>query len=101
MCQYTSCIYFTINQIDTSQIRGSDVIAKGTDAGGAIEVYSTVDSALNRCEYLSQFDDSMLDSGSYTIIGTVVVRTSYKLSEQEQVSLTNEITQALTAVNNT
>ena len=95
---YTSCIYFTIKQIDDKSIQGDNVIAKGTDAGGAIENYLSAEDAMNRCNYLSQFDDSVLVSGSYTIIGTMVVRTSYKLSQEEQIALTNEITEVLTKV---
>ena len=44
-------------------------------------------------------DGTLLYSGSYAIIGTMVIRTSYKLSDNQQVKLTNDITKALTQVN--
>lgn|GEM_PF-901968 len=95
---YTSCIYFTVKNIDSDSVEGKDIVAKGTDAGGAIEVYPTLETAENRCEYLSQFDGTLLYSGSYVIVGTMIIRTSYKLSNQEQIDLTNEIVIALTEV---
>ena len=79
-------------------MKGDSIIAKGTDAGGAIEVYKTLEDALNRCDYLSQFDGTLLYSGSYTIVGTIVIRTSYKLTDEQQVELTNNIMQAFTVL---
>ena len=93
---YSSCLYFTSKYIDPKTIEGSDIVAKGTDAGGAIEIYPDLESAKARCEYLSQFDNTLLYSGSYVIVGTMVVRTSYKLSDKEQVNMTDDIIKALT-----
>lgn len=93
---YTSCVYFTITDIDSSTVEGNTIVEKGTDAGGAIEVYATVEDAEARCEYLSGFDNTLLYSGSYAIIGTMVVRTSYRLDGKQQLELTNEITKVLT-----
>lgn len=94
---YTSCVYFSIDGINQTSIEGTG-IDKGTDAGGAIEVYKTVTDAQNRCDYLSQFDNTLLYSGSYAILGTTVIRTSYLLTNEQQVELTNEITKAFTAL---
>lgn len=95
---YTSCTYFSVKGIRQSSIKGEDVVEKGTDAGGAIEVYKTVTDAKNRCEYLGQFDNTLLYSGSYAIVGTTVIRTSYLLSNEKQIELTNKITAAFTAL---
>ena len=95
---YTSCIYFMVNNVDQSSVTGNTVIEKGTDGGGAIEVYPNLGSAKNRCDYLSQFDNTLLYSGSYVIIGTMVVRTSYKLSNQEQIELTDKIIKTFTTL---
>ena len=73
---------------------------KGTDAGGAIEVYATAEEAQARCEYLSGFDGTILYSGSYAIVGTMVIRTSYKLDNNQQMALTRSITRELTAQQN-
>ena len=93
---YTSCFYFAFKDVDTSRIPGDGIIDKGTDAGGAVEIYKTLDEALNRCDYLSQFDGTLLYSGSYAVIGTMVVRTSYRLNDKQQIDLTNDITLKLT-----
>ncbi|MBQ6661307.1 MAG: hypothetical protein IJM57_07795 [Lachnospiraceae bacterium] len=97
---YTCCVYFSDANIEQSTVRGSDIVTKGTDCGGAIEVYENREYALNRCEYLSQFDGTLLYSGSYTVIGTIVIRTSYKLNSQGQVKLTNSIAEAFTHIDN-
>lgn len=93
---YTACLYFTINDIDSNSVEGDTIVDKGTDVGGAIEVYKSVKDAEARCEYLSGFDNTLLYSGSYAIIGTMVIRTSYRLDGESQLELTNEITKAFT-----
>ena len=93
---YTSCVYFTISDIDSESVEGDTVVAKGTDAGGAIEVYNSVEDAEARCKYLSGFDNTLLYSGSYAIVGTMVIRTSYRLDGESQLNLTNEITKEFT-----
>lgn len=95
---YTACVYFSVRGIRQSSIKGTDIVEKGTDAGGAIEVYKTVTDAQNRCEYLGQFDNTLLYSGSYAIVGTTVIRTSYLLTNEQQIELTNQITTEFTAL---
>ncbi len=95
---YTSCIYFTVKEIDQNTVKGKTVVEKGTDAGGAIEAYDTREHALNRCDYLSQFDGTLLYSGSYAVVGTMVIRTSYKLSDEQQIDLTDSIVTAFTRI---
>lgn len=93
---YIACIYFTYDKIDASSVRGDDIVAKGTDAGGAIEIYESLAEAEARCEYLSGFNGTVLYSGSYAIVGTTVIRTSYMLTNEEQFDLTDKITLAIT-----
>lgn len=93
---YTSCVYFSINEIQQNLVKSTSIIDKGTDAGGAVEVYKTAADAQSRCEYLGQFDNTLLYSGSYAILGTMVVRTSYLLTNEQQVELTDKITTAFT-----
>ena len=92
---YIGCEYFAVRSLAPKSITGGQIIEAGTDIGGAIEIYATKEDALNRCDYLSQFDNTYLTSGSYTIVGTMVIRTSYKLSSEDQVNLTNEIITAM------
>ena len=85
-----------IKRIDSDSVEGDTIVDKGTDVGGAIEVYKSVKDAEARCEYLSGFDNTLLYSGSYAIIGTMVIRTSYRLDGESQLELTTEITKAFT-----
>ena len=94
---YSACVYFAVSSIDASTVPGNTIVEKGTDAGGAIEVYATVEEAQSRCDYLSGFDGTILYSGSYAIVGTMVIRTSYKLDNSQQMALTRSITRELTA----
>lgn len=93
---YSACVYFTVTSIDASTVPGNTIVEKGTDAGGAVEVYATVEEAQARCDYLSGFDGTILYSGSYAIIGTMVIRTSYKLDNNQQMALTRSIVRELT-----
>ena len=95
---FTACLYFTFEKVNSEEIPGSGIVEKGTDAGGAIEIYATLADAKARCEYLAGFDGTVLYSGSYAIVGTMVIRTSYKLSNEDQFELTSAITSSLTAL---
>lgn len=95
---YEACIYFTTSYFSPSDVPGTSIVEKGTDGGGAIEIYSSKEKAEARCEYLAQFDNTILYSGSYAIVGTMVIRTSYALNYEEQLELTNLITEALTSL---
>lgn len=95
---FTACLYFTFEKVNSEEVPGSSIVEKGTDAGGAIEVYATLADAEARCEYLAGFDGTVLYSGSYAIVGTMVIRTSYKLSNEDQFDLTSAITSSLTSL---
>lgn len=88
---YTASIYFVDNQV-TETVDGADIVAKGTDAGGGIEVYKTPDEAKARDTYLSSFDgQGLLNPGSHHIYGTVIIRTSRHLTASQQTALTEKI----------
>ncbi|PZO95117.1 EbhA [Streptococcus halichoeri] len=88
---YKASIYFTDNQV-TETVDGADIVAKGADAGGNIEVYKTSDEAKVRNIYLSAFDgQGMLNPGSHYVYGTLVIRTSRYLTASQQTALTNAI----------
>lgn len=89
---YTSTTYFTSPLVDQTDIVGDDVVAKGTDAGGGIEVYKTVEEAEARNTYLASFDGAgIFNSGSHVVFGTIVIRTSDKLTATQQNDLTEQI----------
>ena len=85
---YTACIYFTSTGIESA---GDSPVSRGTDGGGAVEVYSTVQDAEARCEYLSGFDNTILYTGSYAIVGTMVIRISYAYTDEAQYEMTDRI----------
>lgn len=93
---YSSCTYFTVKGIEFTN-KNDDPIFLGNDGGGCIEVYNNVRDAKKRCEYLSQYDNTMLYSGSYVLVGTMVIRTSYVLTEEQQFILTNNIIESFTS----
>lgn len=92
---YTAQIYFSSPLLKTESLAGDALIDKGTDAGGSIEVYATVEDAESRNTYLASFDDSVFDSGKHVVLGTMVVRVSTDLPASKQETLTNEIIEAL------
>lgn len=95
---YTAQVYFSSDLVDQGEVSGNTVIDKGTDCGGSIEVYSTPEDAQKREEYLAGFDGGILASGSHTVVGTVLVRTSDKLKESEQKEMEANIIEVLTTL---
>ncbi len=95
---YTAQIYFSSDWVDQDDVYGDTIIEKGTQCGGSIEVYSTVEDAEKREEYLANFDGSVLASGSHAVIGTVLVRTSDELPASKQKELEASIIEALTTL---
>lgn len=90
---YTSTVYFSTPLIDQSSVYGNDIVDKGTECGGAIEVYASEEDAEKRDSYLASFDGAgMLNSGSHKVLGTIVIRTSTKLTATQQNEFTNNIT---------
>ena len=61
----------------------------------AAEVYETKEYAETRNAYLAGFDGTVFSSGSHTVCGTIVVRTSDKLTATQQQVLEDDIISAL------
>lgn len=99
---YIGCIYFRDDQVDASQLyvdESEDVVEIGTVGGGAIEIFSTVEDAETRNDYLAAFDGAgMLSSGSHLVAGTLLIRTSDELTASQQEDLTQAIVDALVSV---
>lgn len=99
---YIGCIYFSDSNVDKTQLALKpdeyDVITMGTVGGGAIEIYATLEAAEDRNNYLSQYDGSSLNPGSHVVLGTMVIRTSSKLTVEQQETLTNQIISVLIEV---
>ena len=66
--------------------------------GGGIEVYSTVEDAEKREEYLATYDGGIFASGTHTVVGTVVVRTSNELKASQQKEMEDKIIETLTHI---
>jgi hypothetical protein len=95
---YTSQVYFSYELVNQNSVSGTSIIEKGTDGGGSIEVYSCVEDAEKRNIYLSTFDGTIFASGSHVVIGTVIVRTSHKLTASQQKALEGNIVAVLTTI---
>ena len=95
---YTAQIYFSSELINQNEVLGSTIIEKGTNCGGSIEVYAKREAAEARNEYLATFDGGLIASGSHTVIGTVVIRTSNELTASQQKALETDIIEALTSI---
>ena len=93
---YTSTVYFSVIEINQSEIYGDDLIDKGTDAGGAVETFASVEDAESRNDYLAAFDGGILASGSHKVLGTMVLRTSDKLTASQQKELEEKMIAVLT-----
>ena len=89
---YIGCIYFRDARIDDSQIfTEGDVIDIGTEGGGAVEIFRTVEDANRRDQYLGVFDGTVLSTGSHQVMWTSVIRTSDHFTATQQRKLTEDI----------
>ncbi len=92
---YTAQVFFSSPLLKTETIAGNSLVNRGTDAGGSIEVYATVEEAENRNTYLAAFDGTIFDSGAHKVVGTMIVRVSTNLTASKQELFMNEIIDAL------
>lgn len=92
---YTCAVFFSSDLVKPETSVTSDVIERGTDGGGCLEVFRSVEDAKRREAYLATFDGGALSSGSHTIVGTVLVRTSSCLTATQQKKLESEIIEQL------
>ena len=93
---YTASVYFSSSLINQDELFGNDIVEKGTDCGGCIEVYPTIEDAEKRNTYLSTFDGAgIFNSGSHNILGSIIIRTSSKLTATQQNELTQKISEKL------
>ncbi len=92
---YTAQVYFSSPLVDHSYM-DNDIIEAGTDGGGSVEVYKTAEEATKREEYLAGFDGTITASGSHTVVGTCIVKTSDSLTATQQTELEAAIIEALT-----
>ncbi len=91
---YTSAVFFASSNTPASEKTGNPV-NDGTDGGGCIEVYTNKEDANKRNYYLSAFDGTIFDSGSHSVYGTIIIRTSTKLTASKQKELENKILDSL------
>lgn len=92
----TATIYFSSNLVEETDTSES-LKEQGTAGGGSIDIFTTVEDAEFRNEYLAGFDNGLFNTGYHTVVGTLVVRTSKHLDTEEQRTLENSIITALTS----
>ena len=96
---YTATIYYSDDRINLDKsCYGNTVIEQGTDGGGGIEVYTSVEDAEKRRDYLATYDGGILASGTHTVVGTVLVRISNELTASQQQEMEKKVIEALTYV---
>ncbi len=93
---YSAAVYFTDVSVLPNGLVGETIIDEGTSGGGCIEVFTCVEDANKRNTYLGVFDGGVFDSGSHTVVGTCIVRTSTKLTASKQADLEARIIEQLT-----
>lgn len=92
---YTGALYFIYDDIEQTNISGTDACDKGTIAGGSIEVYANKEDAKKRNDYLASFDGSILSGGYHIVEGTVVIRISDELTATKQKDLADKIIESI------
>lgn len=97
---YTAAVVFRSDLVPDSELYLSGeytpIVDAGCDGGGTVEVYKTSSDAKKRNEYLGGFDGSIFSSGSHTVCGSCVVRTSEHLTASQQQAIQQEIIDSLT-----
>lgn len=86
---YYSAVFFTSNMVNYD--KKQTPIDNGTDGGGCVELYKTEEDAISREKTLAKFKSS----GGHVRLGTVIVRTSSLLNDQDQNTLEESICYAL------
>ena len=93
---YTASVYFEYEGID---VYGDyiDIVDKGTDGGGCIEVYANPQDAEKRAEYINSVD-LFHSAGSRDVVGTCVIRVSDYLSASQQKDIEERIVKELVSL---
>ena len=92
---YTGLVYFSSDLVDEGVLNGGSIIDVGTDCGGCIEIFSCVEDARRRNDYLSAFDGSIFDPGLHNVFGTLVVRVSALLPASVQSEFESDLVASL------
>ena len=93
---YIAAVFFSSDLVE-EKVKGDDVIDRGTDGGGCVEVFRNEKDAQARDEYLGSVGSFLSLAGSHTTNGEYVIRTSRYLSDSQQQKLEASIIKALTA----
>lgn len=93
---YTSYIAMRSDLITDSYYSDISPVEAGTDGGAVVEAFPTKEDAQAREEYLAGFDSAgAMASGSHTVVGTLLIRTSSELKASQQKELEGKIIDAL------
>lgn len=68
-------------------------VDKGTDGGGAIEIYSDSKYANSRTLYFDALPENI--TGRYKLVGKIIIRISYKMTASQQKDLEEKIISVL------
>ena len=98
---YIAAVYFSDNRANLEMKNNpyamyKDICDQGTVAGGQIEVYSNVEDATKRADYLNAFSGGILSSGDNYVYGTSIIRISNEMTATQMADLKDKVVNALT-----
>lgn len=90
-------IFFSSSLVNQEEVYGETVLEKGTAGGGSIDVFLNNEDALDRNEYLSRYDNTILQAGTHVVVDSLVIRLSIELDEESHKELFDNIVDTITS----
>ncbi|ASS40970.1 hypothetical protein AXF21_03020 [Eubacterium minutum ATCC 700079] len=93
---YYSYVAMKSSMVEDSYINNESPVEAGNEGGAVVEAFHTDKDAKGRNDYLASFDGKgALSSGSHSVVGTLVIRTSDELTASQQKKLEKNIIASL------
>jgi hypothetical protein len=100
---YTGCVYYIDTRVNTRSLRSkygsriNDPLSMGTEGGGAVEIFPSVEEALKRGEFLAGYEGYGAGhiTGGHVVCGTMVVRVSTLYSREDRIQVLQELVDCL------
>lgn len=96
---YRSAVFFSDSRVDQEALSRqgrytNEILDKGTDAGGTVEVFDSVEAATERSRQLDEIalgQTAQAGTGKHHVLQTIVIRTSALLTEAQHNDLVDSI----------
>lgn len=100
---YIGCVYYIDSRVNTRGLRDkygskiNDPLSMGTEGGGAVEIYGSVEEALERGVFLSGYEGYGAShiTGGHLVCGTMVIRVSTMYSREDRMKVLQELADCL------